>query len=437
MGMGGMDTLHGGMGDDEIEGGDGDDKLAGDGGDDDLKGGSGNDTLIGGAGADTFDGGDTSPEDDTATTDVTESDTPHMDWVDYRDSMEGVKIDLDATGARKMLSGGAAEGDKVADGGSIEAWKGSDHGDDMSGDKTDAGEPITFDGGKGDDTIEGGSSYDMLMGGDGEDMFKAAGGATALNADGNNADQADADTIDGGNGVDTVSYKALAGTVNVTVDLSADDGQGAEIVKNVENVIGNNEVGATNQITGSTKANMLTGGDGDDTLIGGKGNDVLDGGKGDDLLGASTSDGLDNNDEESTVNETGDDMLMGGEGNDTLFGGAGDDMIYVGKGDEEQVTGGSGADTIVLGSKDNNGETGADTTNINGFKVGTDMIDVSMLLGMSSDELEAIIDEAGIGGTVTDGYTYTLDLTDYEGGMVTVNTGRSLDLNVDDFTGLS
>ena len=97
----------------------------------------GSDTLIGGAGADKLNGGpagqDDTYVDDKGTTDTGDDTTEqHTDWVDYRDSAEGVKIDLDATGQRKMLSGGSAEGD-TAEPNTIEAWAGSDHGDNMFG----------------------------------------------------------------------------------------------------------------------------------------------------------------------------------------------------------------------------------------------------------------------------------------------------------------
>ncbi len=57
MGLGGADTLRGGLGDDRIEGGRGNDVLRGSAGDDLLQGGQGNDRIIGGAGVDTMEGG--------------------------------------------------------------------------------------------------------------------------------------------------------------------------------------------------------------------------------------------------------------------------------------------------------------------------------------------------------------------------------------------
>jgi hypothetical protein len=86
----------------------------------------------------------------------------------------------------------------------------------------------------------------------------------------------DDDSIDGGDGVDTVDYSAT--TAGVVVDLSAAINQatGSEIgtdqIVNVENVIGG---AGDDRITGNAVANRLDGGTGNDDLRGLAGDDVL------------------------------------------------------------------------------------------------------------------------------------------------------------------
>ena len=411
MGGDGDDTVHGNMGEDELMGGMGNDKLAGDDGEDDLMGGAGSDTLIGGAGADKLDGGTseyTMDDPDQAGQTLT---MQHIDWVDYRDSMEAVKIDLDASGQRKMLSGGSAEGDTIEEG-TIEAWAGSDHGDTMTGVEAAGADGVMFDGGKGDDTIEGGSGSDTLKGGDGDDMFTSPGDAAGTT-----------DMIDGGAGMDTVSYKGTTDIVTVnlsdaTVDIGGDGdvapgGHGNDVLTKIEHVIVDDN---GSRVAGSDAANMLTGGDGDDVFNGGKGNDTLEGGDGDDEL----------------MGGDGDDMLMGGDGDDEFDGGKGADMISTGEG-SSTITLGDGADMVMLAADDTAGR----TTSITDFKVGEDMIDVSDLLDLDADELDLIIDDASVGGDLNNGYSFTLSLAGHEGGTVTIETGRSLELSSDDFTGLA
>ena len=241
-------------------------------------------------------------------------------------------------------------------------------------------------------------------------MFTSPGDATGT------------DMIDGGAGMDTVSYKGTTGIVTVnlsdaTVDVGGTDvdpgGHGNDVLTKIEHVIVDDN---GSRVAGSDAANMLTGGDGADVFNGGKGNDTLDGGDGNDNL----------------VGGDGDDMLMGGDGDDAFDGGKGADMISTGEG-SSTITLGAGADMVMLAG---DGTTGR-TTSITDFKVGEDMIDVSDLLDLDADELDAIIDDASITGDLNAGYTFTLSLAEHEGGTVTINTGRSLELSSDDFTGLS
>jgi Ca2+-binding RTX toxin-like protein len=90
-----------------------------------------------------------------------------------------------------------------------------------------------------------------------------------------------ANMMDGGDGIDTVSFAANAG--GVSVDLNGGVVLGPDTtgdrVQNMENVIGS---GFDDQITGNAAANLMQGGA--DTLFGGNGDDVLQGGNGADQM---------------------------------------------------------------------------------------------------------------------------------------------------------
>ena len=97
------------------------------------------------------------------------------------------------------------------------------------------------------------------------------------------------------------------------------------------------------------------------------------------------------------------------------------------------LTGGLGADTFVLGDKD-----GADDlTTILDFNARQgDQIDVSML-NLSEDEVLAILaDDISYSGNIGS-VAAVIDLTDYDGGDVTVTLATGVDLDIGDFTGMS
>lgn len=93
--------------------------------------------------------------------------------------------------------------------------------------------------------------------------------------------------------------------------------------------------------------------DGNDILAGESDGETLNGGAGNDLL----------------FGNSGDDNLDGGSGNDLLVGGAGNDTM----------NGGAGADTFLWLANDLGG---IDT--INGFSIGEDVLDLSMVLTAAS-----------------------------------------------------
>jgi Ca2+-binding RTX toxin-like protein len=172
-GFGGDDNLFGDAGNDVLRGGDGDDGLNGGIGNDDLGGGAGNDTLLGAdgndllrgdAGGDVMNGGD------------------GFDRASYRDSKEGITLDL----ADTSQSTGFAEGDSYV---SIEAYEATNFNDIMLGNDVnnllrgyDGDDQISGRGGNdnlqgfdGDDILSGGTGNDTLNGGDGDDIAAFTG----------------------------------------------------------------------------------------------------------------------------------------------------------------------------------------------------------------------------------------------------------------------
>jgi Ca2+-binding RTX toxin-like protein len=168
----------------------------------------------------------------------------------------------------------------------IQDVTGTDFGDTIIGTAGDN----KIDGGKGDDHIFGGTGANIINGGDGNDTITLQFEGTGL--------AANMDTIDGGNGIDTLAFAvsaALPGTFGVDVNLSSHDVSSIHdldgspdglkeirseaTVTNVENVTGTDQ---NDVIIGDSNANTLLGNGGNDVLEGGAGADYLDGGPGND-----------------------------------------------------------------------------------------------------------------------------------------------------------
>lgn len=186
---------------------------------------------------------------------------------------------------------------------------------------------ISINGNNGHDRIEVGEYVTIaatLSGGDHNDTLISGGGA---------------DTLDGGNDYDTVSYASRGSNVIVDADNSADDGESGE----------NDNV--------KTNVEVIEGGWGDDTLTvttvnaftelrGGSGNDTLNGRNNNSPIWEVFY-GEDGND---TINPAGgSDIAYGGEGGDVINGGGGSDWYY-GEGGDDTIAGGSGNDTLEGGS---------------------------------------------------------------------------------------
>jgi Ca2+-binding RTX toxin-like protein len=393
-GLGGNDTVTGGLRDDILNGDDGNDFLSGGGGNDQMFGGAGNDILTGGAGADLLDGGD------------------GQDTADYTNALSGVVVNLSGTG-----TGGDALGDTYV---SIERVNGTRFADTMTG---AGGFGSTLLGGGGNDTLYGGTgAFNYLYGGDGVDTLIGGSGRDYLSPGSSTSASGLPDVVDGGSGIDTITYADAIGgmDINLTTGLvRTAGGQRVEAtVVNVENAAGGS---GNDLITGNFFGNELSGGAGNDVLLPGKafvkGNqkDLVNGGDGNDtvsfadtrpdsyggriggvsvnlttgeaieiyggpngswmsatLISIENATGTSGNDQLS--GDTGANVLSGGDGSDGLYGGAGADTLN-GDAGNDFLNAGAGADFIYGGA-------GTDRAEYAGASAG---VTVSLASGTASD----------------------------------------------------
>ncbi|KQN82869.1 hypothetical protein ASE90_08825 [Sphingomonas sp. Leaf67] len=245
--------------------------LEGGEGNDTLFGGSGNDILMGGVGADKLNGGG------------------GVNATSYITSWAGVDVNLN----RVLQYYGEADGDSLI---KIQAIQGSTFNDTLVG-NADANQ---FDAGDGDDTIDGGLNTDLVLAGGGDDLVFARG---------------DGDTLDGGAGVDTLSYARATNAVAVNL-LRSFDADGKPDPAAAPDTIVMAAV-FTGQDGGFSTFENLVGSRYDDTLVGDNGDNRIEGGTGNDWMAGAG----------------GDDTLIGGIGADTMYGAAGRDLAdYAGSG---------------------------------------------------------------------------------------------------------
>lgn len=264
----------------------------------------------------------------------------------------------------------------------------------------------TLIGGEGDDTLRGGGGTDILQGGGGsdwadfsdrtsglvnvnigvydsienamgtayDDIFQAKSGGEA------NAYVGGADSLNGVDGTDTVSYESAATAVKASLASGGTLGDAAgDTYQSIENLTGSVYA---DDLQGNDGNNWLQGKGGDDTLIFSKGQDTLEGGTGTDtvvyagvstavnanlltklgtvvavgssqelrsienITGGSGNDTLVGNDSANTLlGMAGNDSILGGAGDDNLQGGDGDDTLVGGEG-ADILSGGLGIDTV-------------------------------------------------------------------------------------------
>ena len=212
----GDDYLRGSLLDDHVTGGSGRDSLVGLDGNDTLLGEDGNDHILGGAGDDTMDGGTGS------------------DILNFSGAVQGIVLDTAA---------GTATGEGTDSFSNFEQYRLTQHDDHVTG----SGMNAQF-------RLYGGN--DVLIGG--------AGSEYVISGEGTN-------TIDGGAGIDRISYQSNSS--GVVVDLAAGTASGAgfsDVLSGFEQIIGS---AYDDSLTGSADENDITGGVGDDILTGGANSD--------------------------------------------------------------------------------------------------------------------------------------------------------------------
>ena len=369
-----IENLIGGGGNDTLGGNAAANMLDGGAGADSLFGGGGGDTLVGFdaaglAAPDTLDGGD------------------GFDWASWLGAAEGVIASLNPT----VANAGAAAGDVLRN---IDNLAGTDHADLLIGNAAEnllrgfgSGEAAdTLIGGLGDDTLDGGDGFDFAsyilatsgvaarLAGDGPSVGEAAGDvfiaiegligsahADTLGGDksanrimagagndtvvaGHGVDAAGggespilpalADTLEGGAGIDLISYDAAA--AGVVIRLGQDGGD-----------LPGDLLAGFEQALGSAHDDTIIGGAGDERLEGGAGNDEI---LGDDAAGYGA---------DTLLGGDGDDVLMGGDGDDLLIGGAGADVMDGGDGHDRLDYSGSGEAVVISLDGTRNGAGGA------------------------------------------------------------------------------
>lgn len=335
----GSDTL-GGI--ENLEGSNLNDTLTGNASANVLTGLAGNDTLNGGAGADTLiggDGNDTYVVDSVGDT-VTELSNEGLDTV-----QASIAYALGAHVENLTLTGTNA----------------------ISG--------------------TGNAGNNVITGNAGNNVLEGLGGA---------------DQLIGGNGADTASYANSASAVTVSLMTGAAAGGDAagDTFSSIENVTGSQ---GDDTIEGSANNNILNGGLGIDTVtyanatagvrvsLASTGGQKTGGSGQDTILGFENLTGSAFND--TLTGSAGANTLSGLAGNDTLNGGAGGDRLVGGLG-KDTLTGGLDADTFVFDNVTDS-VVGTNRDLVTDFAIGTDKLDLSGL----GDEVAGPADHLSFIGT--------------------------------------
>lgn len=268
-----------------------------------------------------------------------------------------------------------------------------------------------------DDVLVGDGQANTIYGGSGSDSISGAGGDDILFANGGLGNGAELNVIDGGDGVDMVSYEGeTRGLVIRIDDLYGFGGSqkfadnfysGFDTLLNIEDVTGGS---GSDHIVGNASSNRLLGGAGDDWLLGAEGDDFIEGGEGFDRMdggagfdflsyltaGTGVLVNFEQMDatwwyaggetyvnfegivgslfDDTLVGNFADNAIYGNDGSDVIDGKAGDDTIVGGEG-LDTMTGGAGADRFVF--QDAASSINAAPDVILDFEDGIDSIDVS------------------------------------------------------------
>ena len=382
----GTDSL---LNDENLVGSSSNDVLTGDTQANSINGGSGDDVINGGLGNDQIVGGSGS------------------DTADFSGATKPIAADLSLGTAT-----GGSGSDSLA---GIENLNGGAGNDSLTGD----GQANVINGGLGNDLIVGGLGDDSFTGGGGTDTvdYGSASNAVTVNlaagfAQGQGTDSlsgitnvnaspyndslignSNANLLNGGNGVDTVSYDSTSNgvTANLATGVATVTGQAADKLIGIENLIGGS---GNDTLTGDAGNNVLSGGAGNDTLAGGTGTDTVDYSSSSSDITANLATGTATG--QGTDRLSGDENLIGGSGNDSLTGDANANVL----------TGGSGNDTLIGAAGDDTlaGGTGTDTVDYSSSSAGiTANLATGTAIGQGTDTLSG--DENLIGGTGNDSLT--------------------------------
>ena len=398
-GNGGGDSLIGGTGHDTLYGGQGDDVISlgadkgslvnGNLGNDTIAGASGtNDTLFGGQGDDSIVAGSGN---DLVNGNLGNDIVTSAAGTDTLYGGQGNDL-IVASGTNDLVNGNIGN-DTISIGDAGAATLHGGQGNDVIF-VTDTGKGAIVFGDLGDDTIVSSLSTgnDTLLGGDGNDSLSATAGGSSANAY----------SIDGGAGVNTISVTQAHGSLGDTI--TAGDGVGG---------IGNT---ITLHVTGAGN-DLITSGAGNDSIFdnfaAGTGKDTINAGAGDNLVtGAGHAGAL------SIVSGGGADTITGGAGNDTISTGDGNDVVTLGNGSLVHLTVGAGTDTITAGTGQDiitKSSGGNDIFHFAGHGVATQGLQ-DAIIGWNGGTSANPADKIDFGGTVGGHVTAVVDtasVTDY------------------------
>ncbi|HZS69960.1 MAG TPA: hypothetical protein VFA72_22865, partial [Burkholderiales bacterium] len=263
-----------------INGTPGNDSLVGTTSNDTLNGFGGNDTLDGGIGTDSMVGGDGNDVYivDNVGDAVVESPTGGVD--ELRTGLSSYTLPDSVENLTLLGSAFLGYGNALNN---VMRTSDTQHGELHGGAGDDtlisgaAGGTLYGDGGN--DQLIGSSLGESFIGGTGDDTILAGDGDDQIEVyfDSSTGSSFGHDVVDGGAGIDWLSFDPSLGAV--TVDLAAgtaSNAQGSITLSNIEYVVGTN---GNDSLTGNSADNRLIGGVGGDTLNGGAGNDMLIGGE--------------------------------------------------------------------------------------------------------------------------------------------------------------
>jgi Peptidase M10 serralysin C terminal/RTX calcium-binding nonapeptide repeat (4 copies) len=265
---------------DTINAGGGNDTINALGGNDFINGGAGADKMFGGTGNDTYvvdNGGDIVNETggnglDTVQSSITFSlsDAAHAIGVIENLTLTGTAA-INGTGnALANVITGNSGNNVIAGLGGADILNGGGGTDTATYATSPAGVNVSLMTGLGSGGDAQGDNlinFENLTGSNFSDTLEGNAGTNVLN---------------GGTGIDTVSYEhaTAAVTVNLaTTSVQNTGGAGSDTLSNFENLIGS---AFNDTLTGSASANAINGGAGNDTIKGGGGADILTGGPGND-----------------------------------------------------------------------------------------------------------------------------------------------------------